>query len=266
MEEVTPEVAEGSSSDWRVRLSLSDSDQVQYLYKNPDISSDPKHILYPIHSTDGVIFPYTPTISMAYNANYDTQELTHSNYKMYQYKNSEVGAISLTADFTAQDIFEAKYILGMMYFFKSATKMFYGKDPNAGVPPPLCFLKGYGKHQFNNHPVLISSFTFQMPSDVDYIRVATEYTDETLYGFAKQMTNNPRLTRSKLNYGAEFAPPSFKIRTTEEDTLVPTRLSITLQLLPVVTRRDMANSFSMDKYASGELNQPNRTESKGGMW
>ena len=47
--------------------------------------------------------------------------------------------------------------------------MFYGQSEDQGNPPPVCRLNGYGKHVFNNVPVLITNFTTDMPADVDYI-------------------------------------------------------------------------------------------------
>jgi len=38
-----------------------------------------------------------------------------------------------------------------------------------GNPPPVCRLNGYGKHVFNNVPILVTNFTTDMPADVDYI-------------------------------------------------------------------------------------------------
>jgi hypothetical protein len=155
-------------SDWRVRLSLAPA--ATYLYKDPDIlSSD---ILFPLKNTGGVIFPYLPQINVSYRANYNSVEITHTNYKNYFYTNSSVDDISITADFTAQDNEEAKYMLAVIHFFKSVTKMFYGQDidPRGGTPPPLCYLSGLGLYQFNNHPLVLSNFTYTLPNDVDYIR------------------------------------------------------------------------------------------------
>ena len=67
------------AKDWRVRLSLAPN--AKYLYK-----ADNPGILKPLQATNGVIFPYTPTVSAVYAANYDASELVHSNYKIYNYK------------------------------------------------------------------------------------------------------------------------------------------------------------------------------------
>ena len=155
-----------NNGDWRVRIRLAP--QSKYLYNAPQPG-----ILQPLTVTDGVIFPYTPTISTAYKADYDAYALTHSNYKGYFYKSSSVDPITVTGTFTAQDTAEANYLLAVIHFFRSATKMFYGQDAERGAPPPLVYFTGLGEYQFNEHPCLIQNFTYTLPSDVDYIRAGS---------------------------------------------------------------------------------------------
>lgn len=65
-----------------------------YLYNSSD-----KSILSPLKATNGVIFPYTPKIDIVYSANYEQVDITHSNYKFYNYKNSSVDSISISGRF-----------------------------------------------------------------------------------------------------------------------------------------------------------------------
>jgi hypothetical protein len=108
------------STDWRVRLALAPG--ANYLY-----AADDPGILAPLSQktgTSGVIFPYTPIINVTYAANYTPQDIIHSNYKVYQYQNSSVDSVSITGTFTCQDVFEANYLLAVIHFFRSMTKMF----------------------------------------------------------------------------------------------------------------------------------------------
>ena len=100
-----------TQGDWRVRLSLAKS--ANYLYK----ASNPGILKY-LQATDGIVFPYTPNIQITYAANYETADIVHSNYKLIQYKNSAVDQITITCDFTAQDTYEANYLLAVIHFFK----------------------------------------------------------------------------------------------------------------------------------------------------
>jgi hypothetical protein len=126
-----------------------------------------------VSNLHGIVFPYTPSISTVYRANYTDYNLTHSNYKGYFYQSSHVDPINISCMFTAQGTAEANYLLAVIHFFRSATKMFYGQDAQRGSPPPLVYLTGLGEYQFNEHPLVISSFDYSLPSDIDYIRAGS---------------------------------------------------------------------------------------------
>ena len=127
------------------------------------------NIFAPLKNVGGVLFPYTPTIQVTHKANYDMMHLTHTNYVTPAFQYSSVENISITGMFTANYPAEGEFIVAMMHFFKTATKMFYGKDQLAGTPPPILFLDGYGPYTFDHVPVVVTSFDYTLPNDVDYI-------------------------------------------------------------------------------------------------
>lgn len=258
-----------TQGDWRVRLSLAPS--AGYLYK----AQDPG-ILAPLQKTDGVIFPYIPQIQVTYAAHYDPSDLTHSNYKIFQYKNSSVDQVTITCDFTAQDTEEANYMLAVIHFFRSVTKMFYGQDeiPKPGTPPPLCYLSGMGDFQFDRHPLVISSFNYGLPNDVDYIRASSPTllpgVDSSAYNDNRNSDLTPQQVRRQsgntpLNAGATQSAPNFSKATNTQPTYVPTKISISLVAYPIVTRNDISNNFSLKEYATGKLLQGSK-RSGGGIW
>jgi hypothetical protein len=61
-----------------------------------------------------------------------------------------------------------------MHALRAITKMNFGNSRDAGAPPPVCRLDGYGDYQFNNLPVVIGSFFYTLNEDVDYILAGTE--------------------------------------------------------------------------------------------
>ena len=254
--------------DWRVRLSLAPS--ASYLYK----VAGPGDLLEPLKATDGVIFPYSPTINTSYRANYDATEVTHNNYKLHFYKNSSVDDVSVTADFTAQDTVEANYMLAVIHFFKSVTKMFYGQDndPRAGTPPPLLYLSGYGAYQFDNHPLVVTQFTYNLPNDVDYIRAGSTNSwgggSVEAYG-NKSNAYVPALNRlfgSGLSKGGVKPKPAFGVNLASQDaTYVPTKISLTINMTPIVTRNDISKNFSLKDYATGKLLRGSQRNG-GGIW
>lgn len=258
--------------DWRIRLSLAPN--ANYLY-NVATAND---ILFPLKETKGVVFPYVPQINTAYRANYNPVDIPHTNYKSHFYQNSSVDDISIIADFTAQDTFEAKYLLAVMHFFKSATKMFYGQDksPRAGTPPPLLYLSGMGKWQFDNHPLVVTGFQLNLPNDVDYIRTNTgtvysqgKAADDT---FSKNTSMRgidfilDRLKGSKLSRGGGTKNAgAFNYLSNKDSSYVPTKVQLSLTVIPIVSRKDISDNFSLAKYATGELLKGSKRNS-GGMW
>lgn len=255
-----------ASGDWRVRLRLAPG--ANYLYNDPN-----NKLLAPLRVSNGVIFPYTPTIQTNFTANYDKYDLTHSNYRGYFYKNSTVGDISVNGTFTAQDTAEAEYLLAVIVFLRSATKMFYGKDEFRGAPPPLVELSGYGQYQFNNHPCLIQSFNYNLPNDVDYIRVTPNNQGINLTNRQQKVSSSPastiqsilnRLENSGLFRGAQASPGDLGVVNSTvaglgQSTYVPTKMEIQLTLLPVQTRQQVSQQFSVKNFANGNL-------LKGGFW
>ena len=250
-----------NNGDWRVRLRLAP--QANYLYK-----AAAPGILQPLAVTDGIIFPYTPQIDTSYRANYETYDLTHSNYRGYFYKNSYVDAINLKTVFTAQDTNDANYLLAVITFLKSVTKMFYGQDAQRGAPPPLVYLSGLGDFQFNEHPCVVTQFVYNLPDNVDYIRAGSpnnvglnfinrrdrqSVATNSIFGSINRLAA-AFLTKGGLTGPA--APPTLGLN---RPTYVPTKMDINLTLLPVQSRQQVSQQFSLKSFASGDL-------IKGGFW
>jgi hypothetical protein len=234
-----------ANTDWRVRVSLAPNSK--YFYNDPSNT-----LLAPLVSETGggsdngiggalgnlfgvggakrvgVVFPYTPSVTVQHNANYSEQKLTHSNYTQYFYDNSEVSAISITADFTVQNVNEGQYLLATVYFFRSVTKMFFGMDPGAGNPPPLVYLNGYGQYYLPNVPCVVKSFSHTMPEGVDYMDIPEPSVTRTGY--------NPQIMNRRLN-----------------STRMPTTSQITLSLQPVYSRTAQSSGFSLEDFARGAL-------------
>ena len=160
-------------NDWRMRISVGQSSGIFY-----QGNGDPG-VLGPLSSTLGVVFPYTPTVSVNYSAGYSSQKSTHSNYPAYFYEASEVQEIQISAPFSVQNVEEGQYLLASIYFFRACTKMFYGQDAERGAPPPLVYLQGLGQYQFNLAPCVVNQFTYNLPA---YNKVS----------FFKSRTRNPR--------------------------------------------------------------------------
>lgn len=147
----------GLNKDWRVRLGLPGS-------------IDKGELLQPIVASGGLVFPFTPTILIQHTANYNALQPVHSNYPYYNYQNSQIEDLVITGDFFVENAKDAQYWIAMVHYLRSVTKMSYGQSPNAGSPPPIVRLNGYGEYVFPNVPVVVRNFTVDLPADVDYIK------------------------------------------------------------------------------------------------
>lgn len=255
-----------SNGDWRYRLAIPPG--ANYLYGDSS-----NQLLSPLLATQGLLFPYTPRIDVSYLAEYTKYQPTHSNYYNYFYQGSGVGEINVTAEFTAQDTEEANYLLAAITFLKAASKMFYGQDAQRGSPPPLLQFSGLGQYQFNQHPVVISQFNYNLPDDVDYIRAQANQisSSKDLQGrLPRSASSGPswagstiRLLLNNLTQGAnstlQTGPTSPVRANNQQPTYVPTKIQINFQLLPVVSRQQVSNEFSVKEYANGRL-------LRGGFW
>jgi hypothetical protein len=161
----------------------------------------------------GILFPYTPSIGYESKANYSAINPMHSNYTQHAFKNSEISNISVTAKLSVQNEQEAVWWLAIQHVLRSLTKMRWGEDQNAGAPPPVCRLEGYGDFMLRNVPVVVSSFKMDLPENVDYIA-----------------TKNS-------NY---------------KTSLVPTVSTLSLTLLPMYSRREIRD-YSVEKWLSRGL-------------
>lgn len=196
--------------DWRVKISV------------PNLATfRTSPLLSPLVDTgNSVVFPIVPTIAVQYTANYGTIDPVHTNYTYPQYINSAVQEIAITGEFPVQNEEDGRYWLAATHCFRSLTKMFYGDSSNKGAPPPLVKLNGYGNYVFNNVPVVVTSFTSDLPNNVDYIRV-------------------PIYTNAVGQYEERYQ-------------MVPTNSTLSITVRPTYSRSKVS-SFSLDKYVNGEL-------------
>jgi len=133
------------------------------------------------------------------------------------YKNSQIEDITISGDFSAETNEDAYYWLCAVTFFKTATKMFYGQGSNAGNPPVICNLSGYGTNMFNDVPVVITNFNLNLEEDVNYIKC--------------------------------YQPGEV------EATWVPIVSRLSVSLKPIYNRRSL-REFDLKAYAAGNLTSP----------
>jgi hypothetical protein len=129
--------------------------------RSPTYKKNEKHIL---------TWPSTPKIAQSIEVNYSTWELQHTNYQPSAFGNRSTPIVTISGQWFSRDIAEATATLQAIHLLRSATSMFYGReDPKKGTPPPIGRLNAHGL--YNNTPVVIKTFQYDFPNDVDYITV-----------------------------------------------------------------------------------------------
>ena len=244
-----------------MRVSLSPNAKLFY----QDITQGPNALQHPLIETNGVIWPYTPQITVTHNANYSTAQLTHSNYPAHFYNNSEVADIQISGEFTVQNMEDGQYLMAAVYFFRSATKMFFGQGANVGNPPPIVFLDGYGSHYFPHVPCVITQFSHTLPNDADYIQVPISQTvldtsptdpnrsvnltpDEQKYVPSLLVSNTQATTPE-----TQAIVRNSRTKTITTTTRVPTNSIVSVTLRPVYSRKNLHERFDLEKFANGGL-------------
>jgi hypothetical protein len=149
-----------AKNDWRVRINAQ-----WQIFNSP--------LFKLLENTGGVVWPYTPSITVSTKANYTTIDPVHSQYPFQAYKSSVVDDITISGDFSCETETDAAYWIAATTFFKTATKMFFGEGDMAGNPPIVCNLTGYGSSIFDKVPVVIKTFSVDLKDDVNYIKCNT---------------------------------------------------------------------------------------------
>tara|TARA_B110000438_G_scaffold303737_1_gene366873 strand:- start:692 stop:1657 length:966 start_codon:yes stop_codon:yes gene_type:complete len=235
----------GTKKDWRVKLSIPNTEP----FKNES------HLIQPLRATNGLVFPYTPTVIMSHTANYNALAPTHSNYPFQVYANSQVDQLVITGDFFVQNGIEAQYWVSALHYLRSCTKMFYGGNgANQGAPPPVVKLNGYGDYVFDNVPVVITTFTVDMPDQVDYISTQVNTGSGQTFTPTDNRSSNKGFgpltpeAEMDINPGQFFGNAEMK---SQYYTWAPTQSLISVTCQPIYSRTEV-DKFSLESFVNGQ--------------
>jgi hypothetical protein len=191
------------SYDWRARLRPKNGG-IDRFYN--DIGIDGDYLLRPLEETNGIVWQHTPTIFLSGSAEYNEAMMQGMNYPINTFISSRPPDIPITADFSANDIYEARYLLAVMSFLKVCTKAAFGDDAvargTAGTPPPVLLFEYLGDHGFNKVPVVVTNWSMQLPDNVDYVPVTVNDT----------VTYVPTLTNIMINLKPQYTPHKLRRR------------------------------------------------------
>lgn len=186
---------------------------------NPsDVYRDGTGILSILATTNGVIFPYTPTIQFTQSVSYADLQLVHSDTDYPAYTRTSLSSINVTGKFTVQNQREGQYAMAVIHFLRTVSKSYFGdKDRaagKAGLPPPVLTFSAYGPYVFNRVRCVLKNHAWSFDEGMDTVPV-------------------------KLNNGSTVR--------------LPAMFSIQTELMPVQTPHRMKTEFSFDAFASGSL-------------
>lgn len=203
-----------TSYDWRARLRPKDGGADQFYSAAVD-GGFSDYLLRPIKESNGLIWKHTPNVFVTGSVDYNSPNMQGANYPINTFQSSTPPQLPVTANFTANDIYEARYLLAVFTFLKVATKAYFGDQAvangNYGTPPPVLLFEYLGDHGFNKVPVVVNNYSMQLAEDVDYVPV----------------------------------------RVQDTVTYVPTFVNITVNLMPSYTPHKLRRKFDLERLANG---------------
>jgi hypothetical protein len=186
--------------DWRARLRPKNGGIDRFYGRLDNADGNTDYLLKPLEESNGIVWQYTPTIFMSGSAEYNEALMQGMNYPINTFISSRPPDIPITADFSANDIYEARYLLAVMTFLKICTKAAFGDDAvargRAGTPPPVLLFEYLGDHGFNKVPVVVTNWSMQLPDNVDYVPVVV----------GGKTTYVPTLTNIMINLKPQYTP------------------------------------------------------------
>jgi hypothetical protein len=192
-----------SSYDWRARLRPKNGG-IQKFYSR--VGKPVNYLLRPLEESNGIVWQYTPSVFLSGSAEYNEALMQGMNYPINTFISSRPPDIPITADFSANNQYEARYLLAIMTFLKICTKAYFGDDAvakgQAGVPPPVLLFEYLGDHGFNKVPVVVTNWSMQLPDNVDYVPVQVDDT----------VTYVPTLTNIMINLKPQYTPHKLRKR------------------------------------------------------
>lgn len=207
-------VVVGDRKDSRLRLSALAGEANALQIYGP---RNPENILFPLHATRGLLFPYTPSVSVSGESNWTKHDLVHTNYDVLSYQRTPSANIQVTGKFTVQNQREGEYALAAIHFLRTVTKMYYGNADSAqanpqestadsglaGLPPPVLVLHGYGNYMFNDVRVVCQGYSFSFDDTQDLVNIITPSGGEVML---------PPLFSIQVNLGMQQSPARIRDR------------------------------------------------------
>lgn len=142
-------------------------------------------LLTPLYATNGLLFPYSPQITFNQDVEYDATNMVHTNFDFYTYRKTPSVKLQIQGKFAIQTQSDGLYALACIHFLRVVSKMYFGQNDtengvnngssNAGTPPPVLLLNGYGTYMFNNLRVIVTAHSWSYDSSMDTVIIPVTY-------------------------------------------------------------------------------------------
>ena len=230
---------------------------------NPYIDQQPVNIIDPSGRLEesGIRkfnFPYTPTVSNIINTNYSQAATTHSNFQQAFFESASNASFSVTAPILIENEAQAEHILKALDFFRGSMKMRFGKmDNQRGLPPPVLRFNAHGV--FQNVPVVLTDFTYNLDADVSYIEIENENTGNSKLGGVAQMDMADvleRMEQRQVEDGVMTAEGKLSPATTNTSNgtiRMPVSGTFVFSLMSTYSPKSIRENFTLDEYLKGNL-------------
>ena len=234
--------------DRRIRLRPKPAG-ANYVYGDFGDASQPSLLSF-LRPTNGLVWTITPIVTEQRSVQYETKSPVHSNANYNNYKNTSNTSFTIQGEFYSNTAAEALYTLAAMHFIRSVSLMDFGRQAAAannpelavvGAPPPILLLSGYGRYTYNDIPVILKSYNFIYPNDVQYIQVPLNSSNDEF----NLSDKDTRQFFDQLRRAGYMNP--------QDEVWVPQKISVTIQLEEQPTSDFMTKKFNLNAFKRGDM-------------
>jgi hypothetical protein len=205
-------------------------------------------LLQPLINTNGLVWPYQPTIAWTQAVNYSASDTVHSIQEFKSFVRNSAPTFGVDGQFSVQNQADGIYCLACIHFLRVVTKMYFGQSINPGTPPPVLEFSAYGQYMFNRLPVIVESFSVSLPADVDYIPIDMANVSNTQVSSILQV---PSLNQD-LSFITKALIGQSNLNSSAGYVWLPSLFNISVNLT-VQNTPQRIRSFDLEKFRTGDL-------------
>jgi hypothetical protein len=224
-------------------------------------------LLQPLRSTNGVVWPYQPTITYEQPVEYASIDMVHVNQEILAYTKTPALKLTVSGQFSVQNQQEGIYALAAIHFMRTVTKMYFGTGSNLGTPPPVLLFDAYGTYMFNALPVVVTNYSVELNADIDYVPVNlaniqtyTSLQSKTNALGVSKILSTPQLQGfNNAKNASAIASQLFNTSLSSSDGYIWLPAVFTLSAsLTVQNTATRLRSFNLDEFRKGTLMKEGR--------